>query len=190
MIFFSSNYHNHLEKCHRTEKLENSTKHDIIEYDEILLARFEPVLVFHLDNAVMQDERLNLSTVFQSQYRRFITKHWTLAQMDENLDEYYYIYYISSELPEFMKENRRIKFYQFQLPFKDQNTDLVKLKIMERLRSQLLHDLGMFYAEQAKNASIQNEDQSIIRALKKKGAKCFELIAEEAEKIIQRYRDI
>ena len=155
----------------------------------MLLARFEPILFFHLDGQLMKEERANLSTVFQWQYRRFITTHLTLMQMEENLNEHYYIYYISSELPMFMRENLRIKFYPLEWSSEDQNAESMKIKVMERLRSQLLHDLGMFYSEQAKSASTGEENLSIARALRKKGAKCYELLAEESEKIIRRYQD-
>ena len=154
------------------------------------MAKFEPILFFHLDDQLMKEERTNLSAVFQWQYRRFITEHLTLAEMDENLEEYRCIYYVSSELPLFMKENPRIKFYQLQWPSEDQSGDLVKIKVMERLRSQLLHELGMSYSEQLESLRTDKDNQSVTRALRKKAAKCYERLAEENEKIIQRYQDI
>lgn len=154
------------------------------------MAKFEPILFFHLEDQWMTDERANLSKVFQWQYRRFITTQLTLQEMDEYLNEHDCIYYISSELPVFMKENSRIKFYQIQWSSTNQSDDLMKIKVMERLRSQLLQDLGMFYGEQLDNLRSDKENQSIIRALRKKAAKCYELLAEESEKIIERYKDI
>ncbi len=108
--------------------------------------------------------------------------------MDENLSEYYYIYYISSELPSFMEENPRVKFYRFQL-LSDKQDPNVKIKLMQRLIMNILHDLGMFYSQQAKDLSDDQENQTIKRELLVKGAKCYKLLANETEKIIQRYKN-
>jgi hypothetical protein len=61
---------------------------------------------------------------------------------------------------------------------------------MERLIMKLLHDLGMFYSEQVKSLSDEQEHQRIVKALKFKGAECYQLLANESEKIIQRYKTI
>lgn len=171
------------------DRSRRSSKRDRNQYDEILLARFEPVLFFHLDDQLIKEERTNLSKVFQEQYRRFITKHLTLIQMDENLNEHYYIYYIASELPVFMRENPRIKLYRLKWSSEDQNAESIKINVLERLRSQLLHDLGMFYSEQVKSVSAEEENSSVARVLRKKAANCYELLADENQKIIQRYQD-
>jgi hypothetical protein len=61
---------------------------------------------------------------------------------------------------------------------------------MERLISQLLHHLGMFYPEQAKSLSGEQEDRIIAKKLIAKGAKCYQSLANESEKTIQRYQAI
>jgi hypothetical protein len=134
-----------------------------------------------LDNELLQNERKNLSTIFSLQYRRFITNHLTPLQVATNLDEFYTIYYISSEEPLYIKNNPRIKFYQLNV------SSTNKIKPMERLISRLLHDLGMFYPEQAKSLSNEQQDKIMTKRLLVKAAKCYELLSSETDKIIQRY---
>ncbi len=157
------------------------------QYNELSLGRFEPILFFCFNDEFIKQEKENLSSIFKLQYRRFINKHLTVAKMEEYLEEYYYIYYISSELPLHMKENLRIKFYEFKLP-PDNQDPKVKIKLMERLISQLLHDLGMFYSEQAKSLSDEQGNKMIGKALIAKGTECYQLLANESDKIIQRYK--
>jgi len=176
-----------LDRNYKIDKLNSSNKYDLVQYNEPSLARFEPVLFFCLNDELIQHERNNLSSIFSLQYRRFITKHLTSAQVEENLEEYYLIFYISSELPFHMTNNLRIKFYELKLLPEQQDTTC-NIKVMERLIGRLLHDLGMFYPEQAKSLSDEQEDRIIAKGLTAKGAKCYQLLASETEKTIQRYK--
>jgi hypothetical protein len=174
-----------LDRSNKIDKCNSSKKYDLVQYNEISSARFEPVLFFFLNNELMEQEQKNLSTIFSLQYRRFITKHLTLSQIETNLNEFYLIYYISSEEPLCIKNNPRIKFYQLNL-----SDTINKIKSMERLISRLLHDLGIFYPEQAKNLTDQQQDKIMAKRLLVKGAKCYELLASETDKTIQRYTKI
>ena len=103
--------------------------------------------------------------------------------MNEIFDEHYCIYYVSSEVPKFMEGDPRVKYYHLQLPPSN-----AKMKLIQRLVMKILHDLGMFYSQQAKDLSDNPERQTIKRELLIKGAKCYELLANETENIIQRYK--
>ena len=85
-----------------------------------------------------------------------------------------------------MKNNRRIKFYEFNLLTEQQDT-IDKIKLMERLTSRLLHDLGMFYPEQVKSLPDNLQKQIIAKRLTAKAAICYQTLANETEKTIQRY---
>lgn len=146
------------------------------------------MLYFCFDNEFIEQERENLSSTFELQYRRFISKHLTPVDVEENLEEFYYIFYISSELPSHMTNNLRIKFYEFKLDSESNQDDAQRVKIMERLISRLLHDLGMFYPEQTKNLSNEKQDRMISKRLLAKGAKCYQALADENERTIQRYK--
>jgi len=176
-----------LDGTNKIDKLNSLNKYDLIQYNESSLARFEPVLFFCLNNELIQHERDNLSSIFELQFRCFITKHLTQAQVEKNLDKFYLIFYISSELPSYMKDNPRIKFYEFKLNIENQDP-IQKIKAMEILTGQLLHDLGIFYSEQAKTLSKEREDRIIAKRLIAKGAKCYQSLASESEKTIQRYK--
>jgi hypothetical protein len=180
---------NYIQRNNKIEKSNCSNKYDLIQYNEPSLARFEPVLFFCLNDELIQQERDNLSLIFDSQYRRFITKHLTLAQVEKNLDEFYLIFYISYELPSYMTDNLRIKFYEFK-QFQENQDSTHKIKLMERLINRLLHDLGMFYSEQANNLSNEQENRTIATKLTAKGARCYQLLASENKKTIQRYKAI
>ncbi|UJR32922.1 hypothetical protein I4U23_020383 [Adineta vaga] len=150
------------------------------------LARFEPVLYFCLNDEIIQHEREHLSTIFLLQYRRFTSKQLTMSQVNDLLDEFYWIYYIGSDLPIYMQENPRIKFYEFNLSIDQQNsTDNTKL--FEQLIGDLLYDLGIFYTEQIKRLSNDQEHEIIAKRLRAKIATCYQTLANETEKIIQRY---
>jgi hypothetical protein len=175
-----------IDHTNKIEKFIPSKNDDLVPYNEPYLARFEPVLFFYLSDELMQDERTNLSSIFSSQYRRFIKKDLTPEEVNDNLDEFYFIFYISPKLPSYMQNNRRIKFYEFNLPKEKQDTN-DKIKLMERLISRLLHDLGMFYPEQANNLSDDQQNRIIAKKLTGKAAICYKTLAIETDKTIQRY---
>ena len=167
----------------KLEKSNALNKHE----SEPSLARFEPVLYFCFDEQFLQEKREHLSSLFSNQYRRFITKHLTLAEVDETLEEFYYIFYISSALPSFMKDNPRVHFYDFK-SFANENDPLFKTKSLQRLIRQLLHNLGMFYPEQVKTLSNDQESLDIPKRLLAKTAQCYELLAHESETALRRFK--
>ncbi|CAF1394221.1 unnamed protein product, partial [Adineta steineri] len=168
------------------QKPVHSKKDDLVLYNEPYLARFDSVLFFCLNDELMKTERTNLSSIFSSQYRRFITKDLTREQVEHNLNEFYYIRYIAPELPSHMKDNGRIKFYQLNVPAEKQNT-IDQIKLVERVISRLLHDLGMFYHEQANSLVGDSLKQNIEKKLRIKAAECYQKLSEETEKTMQRY---
>jgi hypothetical protein len=85
-----------------------------------------------------------------------------------------------------MEENPRIKFYEL----KSSPDTARKIVLKERLISQLLHELGTFYQKQAKSLSGEQEDRIIVKKLIAKAAKCYQSLANESEKTIQRCQTI
>ena len=144
------------------------------------------MLYFSLPDELIQQEQENLSRIFSLQYRRFTNKGLTAAQTSTLLDEFYLIYYIASDLPEYMKACPRVKFYKLD-PSQDDQISNQKVKSFERLISDMLHDLGMFYPKQIKTLPDDAQYQTIMRRLQMKTARCYEVLADETDKIIQRY---
>jgi hypothetical protein len=192
-LVFSSHFLHNFFVLDHNNKIDNSNcldNYGFVQDNEQSLARFEPILFFCLTEELIQSERHNLSSIFSLQYRRFITGHLTSTQVDANLDEFYYIFYISHELPSHMENNPRIKFYPLSLSQNNEDP-MWNIKMKERLIGKLLHDLGMFYSEHQKmNLSNEQHDQRIAKRLTTKAAKCYELLAIETEKTIQRYNQI
>ncbi|CAF0914101.1 unnamed protein product [Adineta ricciae] len=172
-----------------TDKVKKHTGKKAIKHStsyEPSLARFEPVLYFSLPDELIQQEQENFSRIFSLQYRRFTNTCLTVAQASALLDEFYLIYYIASDLPEYIKDCPRVKFYKFD-PSEDNQISNQKVKLFERLISDMLHDLGMFYPKQIKTFPDDVQYQTIIRRLHMKTARCYQALADETEKIIQRY---
>lgn len=88
-----------------------------------------------------------------------------------------------------MMNNRRIKFYELKLHTENKDSKQ-KMKEMGRMIERILYDLGVFYSEQAENLAKEKEeeeDRIITKGLLAKGAKCYQKLADQNEKTIQRY---
>ena len=152
-------------------------------------SRFEPVIIFRLDNAASKEERTNLSRHVSFAYRRFISEHLTPDQVNAHLDEFALICYVSAELPSYMKDRPCIKFYPSKLPVdKNDQRPPTEAQIMERFLSQLFQDLGMFYMDKGTSLPSDPKHQPIRKRLLEKAAQCYQAMLIQADGMIQRYQ--
>jgi len=143
--------------------------------------KYEPILYFVIDNELMESQREHLSSMFVNQHRRFINKQMTQEDMNEYLEKFDSIFYIHTNLPEFMENNHRIAFYNWKL-LANENDPLFEIKSIERLIRDLLHQLAMFYAKQSKTLIDTQSNSTIENKFRMKAAKCYELLAAQSSK--------